>query len=391
MSELTLHCVGDVYASQRALDAWRSDPTVVDAARSVLAGADLGLANLEAPLVDGGQARFSTGVRLHSPPAVTGQLRDLGVGVVTLANNHMMDYGPAGLTATLERLRSEGVGAAGAGPTSAAAREPVVRVVKGQRVGILAACDNEGGGATPRRPGVALVDPRALAAAVRRLRGETDYVVAAVHTGIEFSSYPEPYFVRLARRLVDAGAAVVLGHHPHVPQAVERYGPGLIAYSLGDFLFDLPRDPEDFTPRQRFWNACHPVLEVRLAGGRVAGHRVSWLGRDAGGRYFAPAEDALGQIEREFDALCRVLADRPEYRRRVGAVYRMHLKGTLYHTPLLFFRDFRRGGSRHLKRFLWWLGTLRRRPKRRLVLGGLNGLVQAGVDRLRGELVEGRP
>jgi poly-gamma-glutamate synthesis protein (capsule biosynthesis protein) len=387
MSSLTLHCVGDVYASGRSVDLFRADPGCLDVAAALLARADVRFANLEAPLLAGGRPLYSTGVRLKSPPETVGLLRRLGLDVVSLANNHMMDFGPPGLASTLSELSRHGLPAVGAGPTLAAARAPVVLTVKGQRVGFLAACDNEGGGASRGGPGVSLVAPRALAAAVRRLRAQADYVVVAVHTGIEFCACPEPFFVELARRLVDAGAAVVAGHHPHVPQGCERRGDGLIVYSLGDFLFDLPRDPADMTPHQRRFLGAHPVLEVELAGGRVAAHRVHWLARDSDGRYAAPPAGRLAELEAEYARLCALAADLPALRRHMGGVYRDLFRGLVYYVPVAFRRDFARGGSRHLRAFLWWLSTLRRGPRRRWLAEGARSLLHWGLGRLRGERV----
>jgi hypothetical protein len=234
---------------------------------------------------------------------------------------------------------------------------------------------------------VSLIAPRALAAAVRRLRARADYVVVAVHTGIEFCACPEPFFVKLARRLVDAGATVVVGHHPHVPQGLERRGDGLIVYSLGDFLFDLPRDPADLTPHQRRFAGAHPLLEVELGGGRVEAHRLHWLTRHTGGHYTAPAPERLAELEAEYARLCGLLADPPALRRHMGGIYRDLLRGTLYYAPLSFGRAFARGGSRHLRAFLWRLATLRRGPKRRWLVEGFSSVLGWAVARLKGEQV----
>jgi hypothetical protein len=387
MSRVTLHCLGDIYASRRSVELLRTDPSCLDAAAALLRRADVRFANLETPLLAEGRPLYSTGVRLKSPPEAVDILRRLGVDMVSLANNHMMDFGPPGLASTLHELNRHQIPAVGAGPTLAAARSPVILTVKGQRVGFLAACDNEGGGASRGGPGVSLIAPRALVAAVRRLRNQADYVVVAVHTGIEFCGCPEPFFVKLARRLVDAGATVVAGHHPHVPQGLERRGDGLIVYSLGDFLFDLPRDPAEMTPHQRRFHGAHPVLEVELEGGRAMAHRVHWLTRRADGNYAAPAPERLAEWEAEYGRLCALLTDPPALRRQMGGVYRDLLRGTVYYAPLSFGRAFARGGSRHLRAFLWWLATLRRGPKRRWLVEGFASLLGWAVARLKGERV----
>jgi hypothetical protein len=369
------------------VDLLHADPGCLDAAAALLGRADVRFANLETPLLDEGRPLYSTGVRLKSPPGAVGILRRLGIDVVSLANNHMMDFGPPGLAATLHHLASEGLPAVGAGPTRAAARAPVVLTVKGQRVAFLAACDNEGGGATRGGPGVSLIAPRALIAAVRRARAAAEYVVVAVHTGIEFCPCPEPFFVKLARRLIEAGAVVVAGHHPHVPQGFERYRDGLIAYSLGDFLFDLPRDPADMTPHQRRFYGNHPLLEVELAEGRVAAHRIHWLTRGPDGRYAFPAAAQRAALEADHERLCALLADASGLRRHMGGVYRDLLRGFVYYAPLSFCREFARGGSPQLRAFLWWLSTLQRGPKRRWLKEGFASLLAWGLARMRGERI----
>ena len=122
MSGLILHCVGDIYATPRTLAAFQADPTCLDAALNILRRADLRYANLEAPLLVQGKARFSTGVRLHSPPAVANLFTHLGYEVVGVANNHMMDFGAAGLDSTLHALKVGGLATAGAGCNQSEAR-----------------------------------------------------------------------------------------------------------------------------------------------------------------------------------------------------------------------------------------------------------------------------
>jgi poly-gamma-glutamate synthesis protein (capsule biosynthesis protein) len=381
MSGLSLQCVGDIYAAARSVERLRAEPEVFAAPATILSRADVRFANLEAPLLQGGRAAFSTGVRLQSPPAAVEILRHLGFDAVSLANNHLMDFGPEGLRETLSTLRDHRIAFAGAGPELAASRAGIVLPVRGQRIGFLAACDDQGGAATPTREGVAPIAVRPLINSVQRLREQADYVLVALHTGIEFTQYPEPFFARLARRLIDKGASVVVGHHPHVPQGIERHGKGLIAYSLGDFLFDLPRPVGDLDAQQARFNACHPILDVQLADGQVTAHRVHWLTRVADGRYTPAVPAGDFDIEREFAELCRVLKDRPEWRRRVRAIYRSEVKDLLYYTPRRFAHAIVHGGPCQLRAFLWWLSTLRFQPKRRFLREGLAGLLPGGGSR----------
>jgi hypothetical protein len=303
---------------------------------------------------------------LRASPDATAILRHLGVHIVGLANNHTSDYGPEGVISTREALQAGGLGWVGAGRTDLEARSPVLVTVRGQRVGFLATCDDEGGAAGPHRPGVWVIQRRALLAAVRELQTKSHIVVVSMHTGIELSPCPEPYFVRLARQLVDAGATVVVGHHPHVPQGVERYGHGLIAYSLGDFLFDPPAGSvEHLTARQRQFNALHPILETEIRDGVVKDFRLHWLTRRDDGWYVPAEGQSTLDVAREFLALCAVLGDPVEYRRQIEAVYRAEFKEIAYFLPIEFCRNLYRGGFRGLRSFLFFLGTLRREPKRR--------------------------
>jgi poly-gamma-glutamate synthesis protein (capsule biosynthesis protein) len=380
MSELRLHCIGDVYAGPRTLADFSAGPGTVEAARAVLARADVRFANLEAPLLDSGRALYSSGARLRSPSGTGALLRHLGLEVVTLANNHLMDYGPAGLRSTLHHLDAAGVRRSGAGPNLDAARAPAILEVRGRRLAFLSACDDQGGGAAPGQPGVCLIQPRQLVPAVRRWKRQVDHVVVALHTGIEFSPAPEPYLLELGKRLIDAGASVVVGHHPHVPQGVVRHGRGLLACSLGDFLFDLPRAEDDMSPRQRAFNRLHPILEVELGPAGAGDWRLHWLTRDEKGRYREATREGL-DLEAEFAELCR-LAEAPE--RHAPAVYRAELYSTLYGIYCALVGAVRQRRAAPLVPLLWWLPTLARRPRRRFLGRGLLAYALSALGRPRG-------
>jgi hypothetical protein len=144
-----------------------------------------------------------------------------------------------GLAATQARLGELGIGAFGAGPDLTHAERPLVLERGGRRVAILAASGFADTNAGHDRPGTAPLDRARLGARVRTARGLADLVVVALHADLEFSRYPAPWRVRLSRWLVDQGAAVVVQHHSHVCQGVERYRDGLIAYSLGNFVMPV--------------------------------------------------------------------------------------------------------------------------------------------------------
>ncbi len=205
--------------------------------RDLLSGADIAFANLETPLSDG--ARWSGAFRTSTSFAEG--LAWAGFDVLSLANNHALDAEGEGLLDTIEALRRAGIGTIGAGSTLDDARRPFRVEKNGLRVAFLgyAAFTNVGsaGFALPDRSGVAPLDPFLIEEDIRRAGEDADYVVLSFHWGIENSRDIHPAARELARRMIDQGADIVLGHHPHVPRAIEVYEGGVIAYSLGNLVF----------------------------------------------------------------------------------------------------------------------------------------------------------
>ncbi len=169
----------------------------------------------------------------------------LGIDVVSQANNHSMDFGGDSLAVTQDGLRSRSVVSVGAGETLAEARSPAIIERDGTKVGLLAyASTHHWVGAHPASrgsPGVSPFDVELVEAAVEELVKQVDCVVVSLHWGKEYLNYPPPSNIAAARRIVDAGAKLILGHHPHVVQGIEYYRGGVICYSLGNFMFpDYP-------------------------------------------------------------------------------------------------------------------------------------------------------
>jgi poly-gamma-glutamate synthesis protein (capsule biosynthesis protein) len=219
------------------------DLAPVGLARFAVAGsasrtnAALTLANLEVPLCAPGSAPApKAGPHLRAEPAI---VRDLAAGfsplVASLANNHLMDFGAAGLAETQSAVRAAGVRTVGAGVNAAEAAAPLIVPLPALRVGILAATDRWFGLATAGQPGVNPLAPD-LPDRIRQLRHEVDLVIVSVHGGGEVSPWPSPRWQQTLRALVDAGAALVHAHHPHVPLGWERHGAGWICYGLGNTL-----------------------------------------------------------------------------------------------------------------------------------------------------------
>lgn len=208
--------------------------------RDEIGRADVLFGNLEGPLTDGGESFPDKQYLFRTPPAkVAPALARAGFDVVSLANNHTLDYGAIGLYDTLDALYDTGIGAVGAGPDLARARRPAIVETDGHRIGFLAYSNTfpEEFWADTDRPGTAFGHLHHVRADVDRLRERVDTVVVSFHWGREATTELRPYQPLLARAAIDAGADVVAGHHPHVLQGIEHYRDGIILYSLGNFTF----------------------------------------------------------------------------------------------------------------------------------------------------------
>jgi poly-gamma-glutamate synthesis protein (capsule biosynthesis protein) len=209
-------------------------------ASGLLRGADVVFGNLEAPLTEASdpnlQIKPADEPFLRADPRSAGALSRAGFNAMSLANTHINDFGGEGIESTRAALHSCGISYTGAGLGHRQAREPATWTRGDQRLGLLAYTDH---GVLPSREwGVAPLRLPLMVRDVRALRAKGFRVVVSIHTGVDFCDYPFPFTIRLARSLVDAGADLVLGHHPHVLQGWERYRGGVILYSLGNFVFD---------------------------------------------------------------------------------------------------------------------------------------------------------
>ena len=205
-------------------------------------GVDLLIGNLEGTFTERGE-RADKYYTFRAPPALAESLRDAGFDAVSLANNHALDFGPVGLADTVDTLDGLGVAHFGAGGDADAAAQPLTLDVRGVRVALLGlSAVRSSVFATASRPGVAEATVDAVEAAVTAAAAESDAVVVVLHFGTEYDPDPTAEQRALAHAAVDAGAALVVGHHAHTLQPWERRGDALILYGLGNFVFDLDRE-----------------------------------------------------------------------------------------------------------------------------------------------------
>jgi poly-gamma-glutamate capsule biosynthesis protein CapA/YwtB (metallophosphatase superfamily) len=241
---VTLNAAGDIMLARdliTMMDTYGSAAPYA-AVRDLLADADLTIANMEGTFTDRGtqQRKLYT---FRTPPHHAHGLREAGIDIVSLGNNHTMDYGAVGMQDTRAALDAAGVLHSGAGMNEFEARSPVLTEVNGLRLAFLSYnAVTESTPAGPSSPGEAFATDGVMRHDVAFWKQHVDLVIVSLHAGTEYVDAPNGVQLALARAAVESGASLVLGHHAHVLQGWGWYGEGVIVYGLGNFVFDLDAD-----------------------------------------------------------------------------------------------------------------------------------------------------
>ncbi len=243
---LTIAAVGDIMLGHRAepyLEKYGPGYPFVNIL-PVLREADLVVGNQECPISTRGEAVPDKKFTLRVGPLGAEALKAAGIQVVTLANNHILDFGPLALQDTLAALAEKDILAAGAGMDLADARAPAMIKLRGRTVAFLAYSLTFPLEfyASKNRPGTAPGYADYVRADIARVRPKADLLIVSFHWGAELMTAAKDYQIELGRKAIDWGADLVLGHHPHILQELERYKGKLIAYSLGNFTFGSESD-----------------------------------------------------------------------------------------------------------------------------------------------------
>lgn len=197
--------------------------------------------NLETPITDG--PRIEAGQMVfRADPGVESALKNANVQVVSLANNHTPNFGQVGLLDTFRYLEQAGIAYTGAGANATEARKAAFITSRGISIAFLAYNDTDvvpdTYAAGDTRPGTVFMEIEPMKADVVVAKQQADIVVVSMHSGNEYAATPNDRQTSFARAAIDAGAEIVIGHHPHVVQTIEEYRGKLIIYSLGNFIFD---------------------------------------------------------------------------------------------------------------------------------------------------------
>jgi len=207
-----------------------------------LKGAKLLFSNLEGPISDKGKKVGSIYSFRHNPKAIEG-LTFAGFNVLSLANNHALDYTRKALEDCLTRLSNTGIGYVGVGFTENEAFSPFIKKIEGTKIGFLAYTNlgPESWRATSENSGIAWLsekDMEKIKEDIKAAKEKTDVLIVSLHAGEEYQKEPTQFQVEFSKMAIEAGADIVVGHHPHVVQPSEQYKQGYIFYSLGNFIFD---------------------------------------------------------------------------------------------------------------------------------------------------------
>lgn len=206
----------------------------------LISQADLAFANLECPITSQGVPRGA--IAFRAPPQAAGGLSFAGFDVVSLANNHSDDCGDVGLLDTLTHLEQQGIAYVGVGQQTGESGGATIVDVRGVRIAFLAYnhIGSKYEADVQDVSGPVWLEPEEMCEDVRQAQDQADFVVVSFHWGTEYIPLPDDFQVEVARAAVEAGADLVLGHHPHVVGAVSYLEDGFVAYSLGNFVFDQP-------------------------------------------------------------------------------------------------------------------------------------------------------
>lgn len=205
---------------------------------NLLSKSDYRIFNLECPLVNADTPIQKCGPNLKAEVSTAKGLKSIGADLLTLANNHIMDHGNAGLESTISILEKENISFLGAGKNLEVAAKPFVFYINDKKIGVYACAEHEFSIAEGNKPGANPFDPLESFDHVVNLKKDCDYVIVLYHGGKEYYRYPSPMLQHICRKFVQKGADLVICQHSHCIGCEEKYHDGTIVYGQGNFIFN---------------------------------------------------------------------------------------------------------------------------------------------------------
>lgn len=222
---MKLIAIGDTFLKTK------DDTYPFDNVKKIFAEKDILFGNLETVLSCEGEKEEKFAV-INTKPENVEYLIKANFDVINIANNHILDLGITGFKNTINELKGKKINYIGGG-----IEKSNIAIIKKKsiKIGFIGYCSNM---KIPNSISVNLLNEKIIINEIRYLKEYCDVIVVSLHWGIENVLYPSPKQIKLAHNMIDNGADIILGHHPHIIQGIERYKNGLIAYSLGNFNFD---------------------------------------------------------------------------------------------------------------------------------------------------------
>lgn len=204
----------------------------------LLNSVDFRVINLESPLTDSKHSILKTGPNIKSKPTSVNALKAAKIDLVTLANNHILDFGEKGIKDTLEVCLENGIHTVGAGLNLNDAKDTFFKIIEGKRIAFINFAENEWSSACENSAGSNPLNLIDNYQAIKNAKMNSDYVITIIHGGHEYYNLPSPRMVKYYRFFADAGSDAVIGHHTHCVSGREIYNGVPIIYSLGNLLFN---------------------------------------------------------------------------------------------------------------------------------------------------------
>lgn len=239
--EIKINIAGDIFLGRKVESIAETNPDSLfdDKLIKKFSESDLNIVNLESPVTDADSTNkiLKTGPHLKASPKALIALKSLKINLVTLANNHLYDYGKKGLEDTFEHCKYNGILTVGAGENLEDASKPTIFTVKGRKIAVVNFAENEWANATAERGGANPLDVVKNSRTIQSIKGKADFTIVIIHGGHENYTLPSPRMVELYRFYAEQGASIVVGHHGHCLSGYEVYKDVPIFYGIGNFLF----------------------------------------------------------------------------------------------------------------------------------------------------------
>ncbi|MDD5597363.1 MAG: CapA family protein [Victivallaceae bacterium] len=309
MSKITLAAVGDISLARQVEKTINEHDIsyMFEKVKPDLNNADILFGNMESVLIsENFPLKKTSGNPLYSHASAAEILRPINFDILHCASNHVLDCGWRGLLNTYEHIKAIGSQPLGTGHSQAEARTLKIVEKNGLKLGFLGYLQSgdwtlEGGGGR-----IAYLNLDNVIADIEKYRDTVDILVISIHGGIEFQAAPGLRRLKLCRKIAEAGADLILCHHPHVPQGVEKWADCLIHYSLGNFIFDLNRYQIRNSPNV----VKSHIFYVDIKNGKITGWRRKYLKIDLqDGRPYPLTDEECREENKYYCSLDEILTN----------------------------------------------------------------------------------